>query len=196
MPLEFMTQGPDEWLLDLSPSDFDERSRTLLLGPSWFESYARVLSVPDPPFDGASETDIASAAFEAVESEVLLVERTISTLQAASRSGTNLRFLLWTGWPYRPGLPPAHRVALTDIRECVLARGTAEDWANWTAEVGTERGFPPSLVWPASREWCVAFDVDSHFAGVGATSYVIESLLSAEPRAVRCSREDIPPMYR
>jgi hypothetical protein len=37
------------------------------------------------------------------------------------------------------------------------------------------------LVWPADHAWCIANDVDPHWAGIGASVAAIDELL-ADPR--------------
>ena len=47
----------------------------------------------------------------------------------------------------------------------------------WPAEVP---GYEPAFVWPADHAWCVANDVDPHWAGIGGGAPLIE-LLVADP---------------
>jgi len=193
LSLEFIEPSRHGLFLDISAAEI---SRTLLFGPAGFESYARILELPDPAFDGQQESDSLADDAEAAPSEVGLVALAIELLGAAAGSAQDLRFLLWTGWPYQPRLAGTRTVLFTPIRECVMARGTLRDLEMWATARDTERDFPPSLVWPADHSWCVAFDVDAHFAGVGASTNVIEHLIKSERRAVPANRAEIPPMYR
>ena len=39
----------------------------------------------------------------------------------------------------------------------------------------------PAFVWPADHAWCLANDVDPHWAGIGADASAIDDLV-ADPR--------------
>jgi len=54
----------------------------------------------------------------------------------------------------------------------------------------------PAFIWPADRSWCVADDVDPHWAGIGADRSAIDQLL-ADPRLdiVRADPREDPPHY-
>jgi hypothetical protein len=91
-------------------------------------------------------------------------------------------------------------------RSYYLFRGTVEDAARWRADgrpdelrVEHVRLHPPELafVWPADRAWCVAFDVDPHWAGIGATRDAIDALVADENLdAVRADPDAEQPRYR
>jgi len=36
----------------------------------------------------------------------------------------------------------------------------------------------PAFVWPADQAWCVARDVDPHWAGIGGTAHLLSRLLT------------------
>jgi hypothetical protein len=36
----------------------------------------------------------------------------------------------------------------------------------------------PAFVWPADHRWCLAADVDPHYAGVGASEDAVHALLA------------------
>ena len=52
---------------------------------------------------------------------------------------------------------------------------------------------PPAFVWPDDQRWCLASDVDPHWAGIGAEDAAVEALLRtpgldvvrADPREVQ-----------
>lgn len=170
-------------------------SRRLLIGPDAFEAYARVLTLPDPTYPGQSESDVDDEEIDAAPSDVDLVTAIVD-LMTASDDRTELFFLLWDGWPYSPELAVESPVEIAKIRRYALAHGTLRDWLTWMDD-GAERGFAPGFVWPADRSWCITFDVDSHFAGVGGTALAIERLrLDPELTVVSdIPRETIPPLY-
>jgi hypothetical protein len=95
----------------------------------------------------------------------------------------------WAPLPIRPRKDPRTPMVVVPNRRYYLFRGTVEDAARWRADGGSEelrvehvRLHPPELafVWPADRAWCVAFDVDPHWAGIGAPRDVIEALVADE----------------
>jgi hypothetical protein len=180
------------WLLPVGTADTDA---TLWLGPAGFEAYARVLQLPDPAFDRQPEAELADEVLDGAPSDVELVT---GVVEALGSSSDDLRLLLWDGYPYRPALPAAPRFDLAGLRQYVLAAGSVGDWARWVADAAEPHGraFPPAFVWPSDRVWCVAFDVDAHFAGVGGSEEAVTRLLDAEGlTAVRASRESTPPLY-
>ena len=54
----------------------------------------------------------------------------------------------------------------------------------------------PAFIWPGDRTWCLANDVDPHWAGIGADSAAIDELL-ADPRldVVPADPHHAPPHY-
>lgn len=170
-------------------------SRRLLIGPDGFEAYARVLTLPDPSFPGQSETDLDDEEFDAALSDVELVGGIIDVMTGSAEEA-ELCFLLWDGWPYDPELPVESPIDIAKIRRYALAQGTLQDWLIWV-DAGTERGFAPGFVWPADRSWCITYDTDSHFAGVGGSAAAIDRL-QRDPRltvVTQSPRETVPPLY-
>ncbi|WP_067860929.1 hypothetical protein [Aeromicrobium erythreum] len=195
MTLEFIDDIRETAWLRPPESGHAAAEATLWLGPARFEAYARVLQLPDPVYDRQPEAELADAVFDGAPSDDELVTRVVEVLGGSS---DDLFLLLWEGYPYRPALPATARFDLAGLRRYALARGTVEDWARWVHEA-TEppgRAFPPAFAWPAARAWCIAFDVDAHFAGVGASEEAITRLLDAEGLSTaRASRESTPPLY-
>jgi hypothetical protein len=83
-----------------------------------------------------------------------------------------------------------------------LFRGPLADVGTWDSA----HGWPgqrrlddadPAFVWPGDRAWCIANDVDPHYAGIGASSPAIGHLL-AHPGLdiVRADPRVEPPAYR
>ena len=102
--------------------------------------------------------------------------------------------------PPRPGLAPGFRHSRPAAPKVVLPhraylflRGTLSDLGDWgAAKEGPGAAMPdPAFVWPADQAWCLANDVDPHWAGIGATATAIAELLAdpgldvvpADPRA-------------
>lgn len=182
-----------EWIVAGQPRS--SIGTTLLLGPPGFETYARVLSLPDPQRPSQSEDEIDEVAMREAPTEQEVVRATTEALSAITGSGERLRFLLWDGYPCEPALPSGTRVDLAGWRTCALAAGTLTDWTSWS-ESGAQRWFPPAFVWPPDREWCLAYDVDAHFAGVAGTlSTVDELLIRSRHPAMVASRGRPLPIY-
>lgn len=195
MTLELVDDVPEAAWLCASESDHVAAESTLWFGSAGFEAHARVLQLPDPAYDRQPESELADEVLDGTPSDVELVTGIVDVLGSSS---DDLRFLQWDGYPYRPALPATSRFDLVGLRQYVLARGTVGDWARWVADAAEPHGraFPPAFAWPADRTWCVAFDVDAHFAGVGASEEAITRLLDAEGlTTVRASRESRPPLY-
>lgn len=195
MTLEFIDEVREAaWLLPAGGTVATAEA-TLWFGPAGFEAYARVLQLPDPTYDRQPEAELADEVLDGAPSDVELVTSVVDVLGSSS---DGLRFSLWDGYPYRPALSPTSRFDLSALRRYALARGTVDDWARWVADAAEPHGraFPPAFVWPSDRAWCVTFDVDAHFAGVGGSEEVVTRLLDAEGlAAVRASRESTPPLY-
>jgi hypothetical protein len=79
----------------------------------------------------------------------------------------------------RPRVP---MVVLAD-RSYFLFRGPVSAFGDWgPTDVPTDQ--PPALplpafAWPADHAWCVARDVDPHWAGIGADTAAIDQLIDA-----------------
>lgn len=83
-----------------------------------------------------------------------------------------------------------------------LFRGPLAEVGTWDAAQGSPLGLTldaaePALVWPADHAWCVALDVDQHWAGIGAGSSLITTLRS-DPRldVVTADPTQGQPFYR
>jgi hypothetical protein len=95
----------------------------------------------------------------------------------------------WTVAPSAPRTPTRTPKLVVPNREYYLFRGTVDDVARWedarySPELRVEhlRVNAPELafVWPADRAWCVAFDVDPHWAGIGASVEAVDALVADE----------------
>ena len=134
--------------------------------------------------------------------------------QAAAPAATSTSFgccvCLWEGrplpesarrWPTF-GVPRSARIA---ARSFFLFRGALSEAEIWgePAAAGIwglpefSLGRTPAFVWPSDHAWCVAADVDPHWAGVGATVATIERLLSDRRLdAVATDPDSEQPAYR
>jgi hypothetical protein len=83
-----------------------------------------------------------------------------------------------------------------------LFRGKLTDFGDWCAAEmwpGQPRlHMPaPAFIWPADHSWCIANDVNPHWAGIGADVSVIDQLL-ADPQlnVVPADPRENQPSYR
>ena len=108
----------------------------------------------------------------------------------------------------RPGLAPGSREPFDGPKVRIPARayhllhGTLADFdARQTS--GAQSGPPgvevpdPAFIWPADRAWCVANDVDPHYAGIGGSAAAITRLLEVPGLdVVRADPDAEQPAYR
>lgn len=197
---------------DLSPASWIVTSdvpwdRLVTFGPAGFAAYARVRFIPDPTRHGQQEheADLNASPGETDQWRALL-----HLLAAETSCPEDCYFALWEGW----GFPEsAHRWPTFGVphdaqfpaRSFFLFRGPLSEAEIWgtPAEAGIwgrpefSGGGTPAFVWPSDRTWCVAADIDPHWAGIGATVPSIERLI-ADRRldAVGADPDDKQPAYR
>lgn len=94
----------------------------------------------------------------------------------------------------------SHRIPLL-----LSIRGALSDAEIWgqPAKAGIwgrpefSNGGTPAFVWPSDHTWCIAADVDPHWAGVGATVPTIERLIADRLLdAVAADPDSEQPAYR
>jgi hypothetical protein len=199
---------------DLSPADWIVASdipwaRLVTIGPSGFAAYARVRFIPDPIREGQRESE---ADLDASPDEVDQWRALLGLLAAGTPDPDNCYFGLWDGWGFpesaRPW--PTFSVPRDDqlpARSYFLFHGSlseAEIWGGGApADAGIwglpefSRGGAPAFVWPSDHTWCIAADIDPHWAGIGASVPLIERLIG-DPRldAVEADPADKQPAYR
>ena len=165
-----------DWLVHAERDWWDLAVR----GPLGYPSYARLRFIPDPTYPGQREGEADAPYDERSETEQLAT--VVATLSKHTTKPEGCYFCVCEGW----GGLEVHgvaRIALPE-REAFLFRGPALDLQQWEQALdppGPE-GLPiPSFVWPGDRSWCIANDVDPHFATIGASSAAIEDVL-ADPR--------------
>ncbi len=142
-------------------------------------SYARLRLLPDPVFEGQRETDAKFAADR--PSEAVLLKVALEVLARHTRMPDRCYFCLWDGWGSNVTDVPKVEVP---HRAYYLFEGHVSDAAEWEQMWPghpSMSGAHPAFVWPADQTWCLAWDVDPHFAGIGADRQAIDELL-ADPR--------------
>ena len=162
-----------DWLTDSAwPWD-----RLVTSGPEGFPAYARLRVIPDPERDGQQEGDVEPVIDLP---EVAQVGVAVAVLAGHTRAPHQCYAAWWDGWgDLVAGLT---RAELADTRFDVphrsyfLLQGSLADVAAWAGADGMAAADRPAFVWPADRAWCVAFDVDPHWAGIGASAAAIAEL--------------------
>jgi hypothetical protein len=169
-------------------------------GPTGFPACARLRFLPDPAYEGQSENDVDSDIPYAGDQWPALVE----LLASHTRTPGDCYFGLWDGWGFdslrdQPkfslyhDFPDARRFP---VRSYFLFRGPLSEVGDWDGD-GLTLPYEPAFVWPADRAWCVAYDVDPHWAGIGADTSVVARIV-ADPRldAVAADPAQDQPEYR
>ncbi|MHA7269544.1 hypothetical protein [Arthrobacter sp. HLT1-20] len=150
-------------------------------GPSSFPAYARLRFLPDPQYIGQSEDTAEVGDDRLSETEQLRV--VMIELSTHSRTPDDFYFSFWDGcW----GSPFSGPKVDVPNRSYFLFRGNVSELGEWNIAgrkkhaLGPEEPIP-ALIWPADHAWCVANDVDPHWAGIGARLEAIHQLM-ADPR--------------
>lgn len=174
-------------------------------GPGGFRAYARLRFLPDPANVGQEASGVDDAHHETAQLHVALETLARQTRTPDDwyfclwdgwgsdiEGGDGARSLdCQTGAVSRgpliaPAFPPSvlhgPKVVVPN-RAYFLFRGSASDLGDWGAAdawPGQRRlHMPdPAFIWPADQAWCVANDVDPHWAGIGADVSAIDQLLA------------------
>ncbi len=183
---------PADWLVSAGDDPFS----LLEFGPAGFDSYARVLFLADPEYAGQPEAEGAELPGNPTAIDVL--EQTVEALLSLTTTPDEGYFCVWdSGVSEVPAEKQQH--ALVDIphRRSFLIEGSLRELHNWHRDLGLNAYDRPSFIWPRDRAWCIAADVDSHWAGVGGSGEAITSL-ERHPslHCVRALRSAEHPRYR
>ncbi len=209
MPLSVCTDpSPAIWITD---SELPW-PRLITLGPPGFAAYARLRFIPDPAYPGQSENDVDVGSEGPSGHERLGTG--LEVLGAHTDTPDEIYYCIWDGWGWAPPAadPVPDQTGRVDVfgedgprlpyRSYHLLRGTVADFGSWTLEGAAPRRPGPELpdpafVWPADRAWCVANDVDPHYAGIGGPEVAIADLLEAPGLdVVRADPAAEQPSYR
>jgi hypothetical protein len=212
------------WIIDCDRS----WQQLVHFGPPGFPGYVRLRFIPDPAYEGQSESD--ADIDESALSETEQLRAVLAALTRHTSTPDDCYFCLWDGWgsdieggdgarildnrtgivQRGPWIAPAFPRAVLrgpkvviPNRAYFLFHGSVSDFGEWGAAEewpGQPRlDMPhPAFVWPADHAWCVARDVDPHWAGVGAAVAAVEELLDDPDLDVVAAdpREDQPCYYR
>jgi len=196
-------------------------------GPAGFPAYARLRFLPDPAYEGQSENDVDVDGDAHAETALLRAVLGTLTRHTSTpddcyfclwdgwgsdiEGGDGARTLrpregtVRRGPQIAPAFPPSvlhgPKVVVPN-RAYFLFRGSLSEFGDWGAAdewPGQPRLYMPgpAFIWPGDHAWCVANDVDPHWAGIGADVSAIDQLL-ADPRldVVPADPRQDQPSYR
>jgi len=171
--------------------------RLITFGPAAFDAYGRLRYVPDPDVPGLSEADVFLP--EDHPSDIRRARIVLKSLARYTQSTERCFYCVWDGYVgsfLDPELTRGPLVVLPH-RQYVLFTGDLSEIERWEQEFGGgEPCPPPAFAWPADRRWCFTSDVDPHWAGIGASSAAIESLIArSDVDVVRASPDRAPLGY-
>jgi len=152
-------------------------TRLVTLGPSGFDAYARLRFLPDPVRRGQRESDVHPDGRRPDQAATLL-----AVLAGHTATPDDCFVGLWDGLggpqpaPDAPSFAVPHRSYRLVRGPLADLLGSAPEWLGQYLVDGL-----PAFVWPADRAWCVAGDVDPHWAGVGGTAALVSRLVT-DPR--------------
>ncbi|MGI3785524.1 MAG: hypothetical protein ACRYG2_32660 [Janthinobacterium lividum] len=146
-------------------------------GPAGFEAYARLRFIPDPVRAGTAEADVELPDLHPSD-----LDQTCAALRVlAPFTGTPHAcwFAVWDGWGHGLEIPAGLPLLELPHRRHALLRADLADVQGWQRALGRDSSVVPAFVWPADRRWCLASDVDPHWAGIGAEEAAVRALLAA-----------------
>jgi hypothetical protein len=211
---------PADWIAD---SDLPWQ-RLVTFGPAGFDAYARLRLLPDPVRRGQSENDVEAedwrihqlpSLFEVLgdhtttpDSCYFCVWEGFGNTEPPIDDDAAYVVAGSAGTEAQPGLAPERGTSLSVPKVVVPHRaywlfhgplGDAGRWETAHAWPGRYRvgDAEPAFVWPADHAWCVARDVDPHWAGIGGGALLIDRLI-ADPRldVVPADPTQEQPFYR
>jgi hypothetical protein len=170
-----------------------------VFGPASFAAYARLRFLPDPSYEGQTENDAdRDGAPNAVEQWQAL----FNVLAAHTQAPGCCYFAVWEGWGLGESLSGQPKFSIPSgvtvpARSYFLYRGCLSDAWDWGSTEFSSQLQEPAFIWPADRRWCVANDVDPHWASIGGEAHLITELV-ADPRldAVTADPSVKQPAYR
>jgi hypothetical protein len=180
-------------------------------GPAGFDAYARLRFLPDPTTPGQRETDVDADWRTDQLPTLIEVLATHTTTPndcyfcvwegfgpadpASDDHGVCDEKSAAQRAAAQPGVAPAPAVSPTtphapkvvvSNRAYWLFRGPLADTGAWDSAEGLPgklrlEAAEPAFIWPADHAWCVARDVDPHWAGIGGHTPLIKRLV-VDPR--------------
>jgi hypothetical protein len=170
-----------------------------VFGPPSFPAYVRLRFLSDPSYEGQSENDAdRDAAPDAVEQW----QAVLKLLAAHTQAAGCCYFAVWEGWGLGESLSGRPKFSIPSgvtvpTRSYFLYRGGLSDAWDWGGAEFSSQFQEPAFIWPTDRRWCVANDVDPHWAGIGGDADLITELVT-DPHldAVTADPSAEQPVYR
>jgi hypothetical protein len=152
--------------------------RLITYGPAGFDAYARLRFLRDPAYVGEPEGGTEPLDIPPrMQLETLV--RAVDALIPFTGSPDRGFFCVWdSGVPMASPMPREHARVEVPLRDSFLIEGRLSELAAWYDDLGLYPYDHPSFIWPTDHAWCIAADVDPHWAGVGASATAMERLLS------------------
>jgi hypothetical protein len=175
-------------------------------GPPDFPAYARLRFIPDPTKPGQAEADANIA--EDHPSDIEQTRRALDHLRRFIGTPEDCYFCVWEGCGdlnFPPSVLDAPMVTIASntwsppqripMRRYFLLRGSLTELGSWE-EIHGGGDHPPAFASPSDHRWCLASDVDPHWAGIGAEQAAIDTLINApELDVVRAQPTKPQPTY-
>jgi hypothetical protein len=176
---------PDFSLADWFAQRDEPWEQFVTMGPTGFESYARVRYLDEDRISQgvlygrlraylAGETKTPGDCFHA------LWDGSVSSMYGDALRGTSPWFPAGVLSGSKLRIPPSLPIP---ARQYLLFRGPLEEIGHWGARELTT-GLPkddelpaPHLLWPGDHRWFVATDVDSDFTWVGGSEELIDAVV-------------------
>jgi hypothetical protein len=165
---------PADWLLGTGTDVW----QLLTFGPDVFEASSRLRFLPDPTAPGQSETD--ADVSEGYPAEADQGRDLLRVLTPFTTTPDRVFFAVWLGDGMSDDVPPGPTFDLPYREECALLVGDVRALDDETSPLAG-RGGLPAMIWPEDRAWCVACDVDPHWAGIGGSPAAIRAVVD-DPR--------------
>lgn len=125
------------------------------------------------------------------------IERALHRLREFTATPDDCYFCVWEGYSDVdvPSSVASGPMVSVPHRRYFLLRGALTDLAGWEEALGGG-SHTPAFAWPADRAWCIASDVDPHWAGIGASRDAINTLINApELDVVEAEPSEPQPTY-
>lgn len=191
---------------DLAAADWLIRSdlpwvQLVTFGPAGFETYARLRFIPDPAHADQEEGDVLIDGGH--PSDLAQVQAALVILARHTTTPDDVYVAYWEGWGldmFPPDVRSAPRVRLPH-RDYFLLQGRINELTptaqHWPGHPNIHMPGHPAFVWPADRAWCVAVDVDPHWAGIGGSRAATRELMASTAVDVVAAEPDsVQPNYR
>lgn len=147
-------------------------------GPKGYPGFARVLFLADPT--GSSQAEFSAGDIPGGLTKLEVLVRTVTTLSRFTRTADQGFFTVWDSGASAPNHQRERAKVAIPLRPSFLVEGPLLRLPSWHQDLGLKEYDHPALIWPADRAWCVAADVEPHWAGIGASREALAAV-EADP---------------